>query len=235
MRVEADDILNVRATPGVAGEVVATLDPGATGIELLDGSETVGSDVWREVVTPDGVSGWVNAAYLTAQPADPAVTGSSSLDALALALTSADLSSVLSPRGVHVGGIGVYADAGTPFVHVPASAFTDGSIVDWNPFPESDCGDECSKTVADFLDFDGFDPARIEQPVLVDELDPSFDNQFLLGPLDQLTLFEQLHVATIEVPVTSEDVLDWRRYHVWFDWADGTPKVIAIYRWGWTP
>lgn len=236
MRVEADDVLNVRATPGVDGDIVATLAPGTTGIEMGAGSETVAGNVWREIVTPDGVTGWVNFAYLTAQPAVLDARTAATMADIALSLTESDPpTSDLNTRGVYVGGIGIYADAGTPFVEVPATAFSDASTFDWTPFPDSGCGSECSTTVADFLDFDGFEHARIELPIGVDVITPAFDNQFLIGPLDQLSLFEPLHVATIEVPGTDEIFIDWRRYHVWFDWADGAPKVIAIYRWGWTP
>lgn len=62
--VEADDVLNVRAAPGVEFEIVTSLDPLADGIvptghnrQLDDGS------IWAEVEA-DGETGWANTAFL---------------------------------------------------------------------------------------------------------------------------------------------------------------------------
>lgn len=62
--VAADDTLNVRATPGADGEVVAQLDPLATGV-IPTGHNRLLPDngIWAEVDV-DGISGWVHAAYL---------------------------------------------------------------------------------------------------------------------------------------------------------------------------
>lgn len=67
--VEADDVLNVRAAPGVEYAVVTALDPLADGIlptghnrQLDDGS------IWAEI-DADGETGWANTAFL-AHPGD---------------------------------------------------------------------------------------------------------------------------------------------------------------------
>lgn len=62
--VAADDTLNVRAIPDADGEVVAQLDPLATGI-IPTGHNRLLPDngIWAEVDV-DGVSGWVHASYL---------------------------------------------------------------------------------------------------------------------------------------------------------------------------
>ena len=62
--VAADDTLNVRATPGADGEVVAQLDPLTTGVIPTGHNRLVPDNgIWAEVDV-DGVSGWVRAAYL---------------------------------------------------------------------------------------------------------------------------------------------------------------------------
>ncbi len=57
--VAADDVLNVRAGPGASFEVIGSLAPGATDVEVV--SETGG---WGRVNTGES-SGWVSMRYLT--------------------------------------------------------------------------------------------------------------------------------------------------------------------------
>jgi hypothetical protein len=238
MRVPADDVLIVRSGPGVSNEIVAELAPDATGIEIVGNTgESVGDQLWREIVTPNGISGWVDFAYLTAQAELTAATAEAlALETLAFLSSDAVDSTVLGPRGVYVGGIGVFADAATPFLHVDSGALSVDEVSDWSPIPDdAECGDECQLSARQFLDAAEI-VDRVHLPVALDQSkDLSLEDQFLYGPIDQLSLFESLHSMTIEVPATNAGDLDWRLYHLWFDWADGTPRVIAVWRWGWTP
>ena len=63
--VAADDVLNVRAGPGVSSEIVATLAPDAAELESTGRIADVGTALWREIVVPGDGAGWVNAAFLT--------------------------------------------------------------------------------------------------------------------------------------------------------------------------
>lgn len=62
--VAFDDVLNLRAGPGVEFDVVGELDPLAEGV-LATGENRMleGAGVWAEV-TADGVTGWANYAFL---------------------------------------------------------------------------------------------------------------------------------------------------------------------------
>ncbi len=63
VRVAPDDVLNVRAGPGVENEIIADLSSSASGV-MLTGRETlVESSIWVEIVTEEG-TGWVNEYYL---------------------------------------------------------------------------------------------------------------------------------------------------------------------------
>lgn len=67
--VEADDVLNVRAAPGVSYEIVAELDPLADGLRATGHNRSLDDDsIWAEVEV-DGTTGWANTAFL-AQPGD---------------------------------------------------------------------------------------------------------------------------------------------------------------------
>lgn len=63
--VEADDVLNLRAGPGVEFEVVATLDPTSDGDAVATGANRlleVGA-IWAELRV-GGVTGWANSTFL---------------------------------------------------------------------------------------------------------------------------------------------------------------------------
>lgn len=62
--VEADDVLNVRAGPGVDFDVVAELDPLADGIVATGHNRSVDDGFWAEV-TVDGETGWANVMFLS--------------------------------------------------------------------------------------------------------------------------------------------------------------------------
>lgn len=64
--VAHDDVLNVRAGPGVDESVVADLAPTGTEVEATGRARALDESIWWEVVTDDGTYGWVNSAF-TAQ------------------------------------------------------------------------------------------------------------------------------------------------------------------------
>ena len=62
--VAADDVLNIRAAPSAAADIVGTLAPDATGIEVIRPDDRHG---WGLVNTGEG-TGWVSLSYLRMQP-----------------------------------------------------------------------------------------------------------------------------------------------------------------------
>ena len=61
--VEHDDVLNVRAGPGVGYEIVGTLEPTAEGVMQTGRARNLPGSIWVEVSLPDG-PGWVNDYFL---------------------------------------------------------------------------------------------------------------------------------------------------------------------------
>jgi hypothetical protein len=62
--VEADDVLNVRAAPGVSYDVVAELEPLAEGFTATGHNRQLDTDgMWAEIDV-DGTTGWVNTAFV---------------------------------------------------------------------------------------------------------------------------------------------------------------------------
>jgi hypothetical protein len=61
--VSHDDVLNLRAGPGVQNEVLAELDPLATDVVARGNTWSIPGAFWIEVES-DGVVGWVNLRYV---------------------------------------------------------------------------------------------------------------------------------------------------------------------------
>lgn len=66
--VEADDTLNVR--DGVQAEIIGELDPNAFGIATTGRSDGAAGSLWVEILH-DGLRGWVNSFFLTADAGAP--------------------------------------------------------------------------------------------------------------------------------------------------------------------
>lgn len=240
-RVADDDVLNVRIGPGVENDVAFTLAPDATGLAHTGGTVDVDGETWWEIVTTttEHNIGWVNARYLTVWR--EVAPGSALADEmieqsrfLLSAFGDPSLDPILPaahPHGTQVGGIGVFADAPTPFTTVDLWG---DEVIDWDPFPgeTEPCGELCRRTVGEFLGVRARDVT---------------DAAYTIGPDDdatsQLTYFTgrdeayyDHHMTVVAyVPPTSDEVLDWRRYTFAFDLVDGTPTISAVWVWGWTP
>ena len=241
-RVAEDDVLNVRSGPGVTNAIAFTLPPDATGLAHTGATDVVDGETWWEIVGPDGAeTGWANARFLTVWRAvEPGSDLAAAMEQqarnflVAFGSDEATLDPTVPqphPAGTQIGGIGVFADAPTPFTTI--DDLFDDTVHDWNPFPDDDpCDDLCLLTVGDFLGSRDRDAE---------------DAQFTIGPdadsLDMLRYFtghEQdyydHHMTVVAyVPPTDEIELDWRRYTFAFDLVDGTPTISAVWVWGWTP
>ena len=64
--VASDDVLNVRAGPGVAYAVVGTIPPYGMGVRIAGEGQLVGESPWAPVAYGD-LTGWVNSRYLARQ------------------------------------------------------------------------------------------------------------------------------------------------------------------------
>jgi hypothetical protein len=64
--VAGDDVLNVRAGPGVGNPIVGTIPPHGMGVRITDEGQIVGQSLWVPVAYGDAL-GWVNDRYLARQ------------------------------------------------------------------------------------------------------------------------------------------------------------------------
>ena len=238
MRVALDDVLNMRAAPGVDNDVVFALDPYAGALTHTGRTEFVDGEEWWEIVTtpPESVVGWANARYLSVQPdiaAGSPLADEMIAEARRLLSSFADPDSTERPaehpRGVEVGGIGVFADAPTPFT--PVSDLWSDTTHDWAPFDS--CVEVCVRTVSGFLEVTARDVDDATYVIGLDvaRAEPNFSYLTGLDP-DQAGI---LATVTAYVEPSNDGEADWKRYILTFDFVDGSPTIASIWRWGWTP
>lgn len=107
--VEPDDILNVRAGPGVAFDIVGTLPPDATDVQITGSGQVVSGSTWVPVQRAN-LTGWVNSRFLTGFVPDETFCGNTAvlqlLDQLETAVANQDdalMSQLIHPeRGLRV-------------------------------------------------------------------------------------------------------------------------------------
>jgi hypothetical protein len=63
--IPADEALKIHNPAGIAGTVIGELSHDQSGIKLAGGSTSLGSSVWVEIQSQDGITGWVNEWNLT--------------------------------------------------------------------------------------------------------------------------------------------------------------------------
>lgn len=242
--VRSDDTLAVRSEPNGNSEVVARLAPGTTGIRVSESIRMDGSTAWRQVQTASGVEGWVAARFLVARPVDETTIDWENLQSITSQVgqwvnggDGAGPAEWLAPMGLQVGGLLGYGDLPMEFQRIPSEtlamheSWTSDHTFEPPPGISADqCDENCVKPLAEALGFSTLSGTFSLRPHDIGN-DPAV--QYRNGDLDPGTI--GLPSVTIDVPSTLESPMTWRRTHLFFDWSTGGPKVIGIYRWGWTP
>lgn len=65
--VGSDNLLNVRAGPGIEQPILETLSPTSRDLTLTGQEQVLDGEVWSEIRRPGGDTGWVNSLFLTQQ------------------------------------------------------------------------------------------------------------------------------------------------------------------------
>ncbi len=236
--VEFDDTLNLRAEPSASAPVLTEFLPWTTGLRVV-GDDGDDPPRWRQLELPDGTVGWVNSRFLVGQPANLSGAEAEAAEAVGVefldwARSGGSPDNLLAPRSVWMGGIGIYADAGSQWNWVAADDLA--TEAQWNTErdfvvePGLDCGSDCTLSARDFLNLDRLDDTT---RVLLDDIPP--ENQaFLEGMLWEAP--SSLHRLVLDTPTTDEtQTFDWQRLHLVLDWSGGEPRVHLIHNHGWTP
>jgi Bacterial SH3 domain len=117
--VALDDVLNVRAGPGIEHPIVGTLPPYGTGIEVTHRGESAGGATWVPIRRAD-LAGWVNSAYLARQVGQTDERIAARAAEIVLAIQAADmkaLSRMVHPeKGIRF----------SPYTHVQTEPGSDG-------------------------------------------------------------------------------------------------------------
>jgi hypothetical protein len=231
--VESDDVLNVRAEPGVDGAIVDTLPPESVEITGTGRESVIGESRWVEILMPySSTSGWVNARYLTEFVSAERFCDDTRVRDLIAELSRAirtndgeRLFALTSPKhGVTVNmmpGDGVhYSD-----VEVRSVFFSEFEQ-DWGIHPYS-----------------GLPVSGSFKDVVLPELTSLFTsdaktdvcNRLVMGSLpwdaSWPSEYANFNFYSLHIPGSPEyDGMDWKTWVVGVEMVEGQPYIVALYR-----
>jgi hypothetical protein len=234
--VASNDVLNIRAGPGVEYAVISTFKSTDHGIVRTGRSFMVGDQEWVEVQNPRGASGWVNGNFLTeyVDSANFCEDGSviELLDKLVVVMSTFDgsgLSAMISPlHGLEVR----YWRYGIP-AHYNQSEGLDIFIstqeLNWGPAPGSG-----QDTLGAFSEV----PLPILQEVLTAQPERHCNDSLDLATFSQEPWpneFTNINYYNIYKPGSPGVDLDWRTWLVGIEYVQGSPYLFSLVHFQWEP
>lgn len=235
--VKEDDTLNVRSGAGVGYPIIEALSATARGIQRTGRAQAVGESIWAEVSTSTGMTGWVNARYLTDEIQASSFCADSQvqflLDNLQVALENADgelFASLVSPtHGLDLR----YYRYGTLANYTPEElgwVFNSNYTVNWGNEPGS--GFEKKGTFSE-----------IPYPVLLEVFsanptltcnDVGSASAFAIEPWP--FEYTNIHFYNVFKPGTEQyGGLDWRSWLVGVEYVEGKPALFSMILFQWEP
>jgi hypothetical protein len=242
--VQPDDVLNVRAGPGVSNPIITTLDPNQQGVRRFDVTEFDGDDRWGVIEVADG-AGWVNLAFVrpagTRPPAtegtiDPRTeTAADDVQALLGAGEYETLSGFVDPDSGVVISVDAFVadDAQVLTAEQLAGAATDDTVLLWG-YTDGE-GAPIETTIAERLETIAGNPGITSTDVI------GFDVRVGTGnSIDNIAdRFPDAHVVEYHFDGTSlYGDFDWSSVRFVFDTENtsptGRPALLAIVQDTWT-
>ena len=235
--VAGDDVLNVRARPGVAHPIVGTIPSSGMDVEVYAGGQEVG-DSWWVPVQYQGLSGWVNSNYLARQVGrvPEAIAARASQAIMALKTRDlAKLSGLVHPdKGVRfspytyvraaVGGDVVFSAGQIP------DLWNDPTIYRWGVYDGS--GEPIDLTFDQYFERFVYDVDFARPDVI------GFDET--VGQGNTINNIAEVHpeAAVVEYHFEGFDPqyagMDWRSLRLIFEESKGTWYLVGIVHDEWT-
>jgi hypothetical protein len=221
--------LNVRTAAGITNPLAGSLAYTSTEIARLGPPEIVGSAEWWQIVKTGGVTGWVNAAYLTEYI--PSTTfcadnrGKTILTDLAAALKNTDgaaLSALVSPKhGLDIRQVSNNVPVNYPQTDA-VSVFTSTAVQNWGPV----LGSDPTKINGTFAD--------VMQPKLLEVFQSSYElscNELgkIIAPanLGWPSAYATINYYSVYKPATDEND-EWRGFLVGIEYIEGKPYLFSL-------
>jgi hypothetical protein len=228
--IPVDEKLQVRRPAGISGSVVAELSFDQTGIQLTSKQSRLGSSTWVEIVSPAGLTGWVQEWNLTEEvPADVFCSDMRVvrlLESIGNAIRNADgkaLASVVHPKR----GLTMRYEWWNPDINIPATSlinlFTDSTVYNWGEMKGSGASIEGSFN-------------EIMKPRLDDVFDgtPQVScNVLTAGTTSRVTIwpeeFTNVNFYTFHRSAPEGgNKYDWRTWALGFEYVGGTPYLSLL-------
>ncbi len=223
-----DAALNVRTAPGITNPLSGSLAYTMTDINKLGPPSMVGTAEWWQIRKVGGVTGWVNAAYLTEYIPSATFCADNDVKTLLADLSTAiktangtALAALVSPKH----GLDVRLVANNNPVNYDkanaASIFDSNAVQNWG----AAAGSDAIKVSGTFTD--------VMQPKLLDVYNASFElscnDTSKVGPTNQTwpSAYATINFYSVYKPATG-DAKDWRNFFVGVEYVDGQPYLFSL-------
>ena len=234
VNVVSDDVLNVRAQPGVAHRIVGTIPPYGMEVHVTGPGEEVAGALWVPIEYQD-ITGWVNSNYLARQVGSVDEEIAACAAQIIMALKHEDLETLASL---------VHPDKGvrfSPYTYVRAEDlvfsadrisdfFADQTIYTWGVFDGS--GEPIEFTPREYYDRFIYD-ADFARPHVV-----GFNETIAMGNTINNIAEEYPQAVTIEYHFEGFDPefvgLDWRSLRLVLEKEEGACYLVGIVHDEWT-
>lgn len=221
--------LNVRTAAGINNPLSGTFPYTTTEIARLGPPEIVGSAEWWQVVKTGGVTGWVNASYLTEYVPSATFCSDSKVKTLLTDLgtaiketNGAALTALVSPKH----GLDFRLVSNNTPVNYPASdaatVFTSNAVQNWG----AALGSDAVKVNGTFAD--------VMQPKLLEVFKSSYELSCntagkIVSPanISWPSAYSTVNFYTLYKPAADEKD-KWRAFMVGIEYIEGKPYVFAL-------
>lgn len=233
IRINPNDVLNIRENAGVSYPVVGTFSSTATNIMRTGSATQVDGSQWVEVQRTDGGLGWVNAYYLTEYVSHDAFCADMRIAPLIDQLKQAvflsngeQFASLVSPtHGVDI-RLWAYANAVNFSRDKVKTIFTSNESYIWGGGPSG------TPDVGTFAD--------VVQPKMIDVFNAPnkelyCDNLTKVYPLAVPWPYPNIRFYNLYKPATPEVELDYRTWLIGIEYIDGQPYLYGMVSIVWEP
>jgi hypothetical protein len=221
--------LNVRTAAGINNPLSGTFPYTTTEIARLGPPEIVGAAEWWQVVKAGGVTGWVNASYLTEYVPSATFCADSKVKTLLTDLgtaiketNGAALTALVSPKhGLDIRLVSNNSPVNYPVADA-ASIFTSNAVQNWGPALGSDAV-KVNGTFADVI-----------QPKLLEVYRSSYELSCntpgkIVSPanISWPSAYATVNYYTLYKPAAGETD-KWRAFMVGIEYIEGKPYLFAL-------
>lgn len=233
VNVAGNDVLNMRAGAGVSQAIVGFITPEAHDVYRTGASQTVDGAVWVEVRRSDGLTGWINAFYLTEYVPHDSFCGDTRvlplIEAARQAMTQSN-GSAFAALASPVHGVTMHLWAYGPGINFApskvAGIFSDTTIYNWGGGPSG---------LPDTGTFNDLVKPKYLDALNAPNREAYCDALTKVFPLNRPWPYENIRFYHLYKPGSPGIDLDFRTLLVGIEYVNGQPYLYAMVTIIWEP